>query len=287
MAALSIDDEISTLKKEELRALALALDPVQFAIMLGITPDPWQRELLQSEEPRIILNCSRQTGKSTITAILALHHALNDPGSLILVLSPSLRQSGELFKKVSEYYKVLGRPVEAEAEQALSLQLANKSRIISLPGKEQTIRGFSGVSLLIIDEAAQVADDTYYSVRPMLAVSKGRLIILSTPFGKRGFFYQACEKETGWWKKEITADQCPRIDKDFLDEERAALGDWWFRQEYYCQFSDNMESFFTVEEIENAFSGDVKPLFTEDGELDIPIPTNKVKRGMEGLQWGA
>ena len=284
--ASEIENELSNLKKEELRALALAIDPVQFAITLGIDPDPWQQELLLTEEKRVILNCSRQSGKSTLAAIIALHHALHDPGSLVLVLSPSQRQSGELFKKITEYYKLLGKPVESEIEQALSLQLTNKSRIVSLPGHEQTIRGFSGVSLLIIDEAAQVADETYYSVRPMLAVSQGRLILLSTPFGKRGFFYQACEKETGWWKKEITADHCPRISKEFLEEERVALGDWWFRQEYYATFSENMESFFSFDEIENAFSSEVKPLFTEDGELDIPLPDHPIRKGMEGLQWG-
>jgi Terminase large subunit, T4likevirus-type, N-terminal len=253
--------------------LAVAINPVKFAQSLGIDPDPWQSDILLASDKRVMLNCSRQSGKSTITAILALHHALNVPGSLILVLSPSLRQSGELFKKVIGFYKDIGKPIPSDIETTLTLQLRNKSRIISLPGKEQTVRGFSGVSLLIIDEAAQVADDLYYSVRPMLAVSQGRIILLSTPFGKRGFFFTEWTRQTeNTWKKiKITADQCPRISQAFLDEEREALGDWWFQQEYYCVFGENLTSVFSWEDIKRAFAEDVE---TWDLDLGLGLDAN-------------
>lgn len=251
------------------RDLAAAISPVKFAQSLGIEPDPWQADLLLSAKKRIILNCSRQSGKSTITAILALHHALNNLRALVLVLSPSLRQSGELFKKITGFYRDLGKPVPSDVETALTLQLRNKSRIVSLPGKEQTVRGFSGVSLLIIDEAAQVADDLYYSVRPMLAVSQGRMILLSTPFGKRGFFFREWSESEVWKKIIITAWECPRIASAFLEEERLAFGEWWFRQEYLCEFSENVDAYFSHEEIEAAVSHDIKPLFAPDGSLNI------------------
>src|SRR4029434_3443645 len=97
------------------------------------------------------------------------------------------------------------------AESALRLELANGSRIISLPGDEGTIRGFSGVAMLIIDEAALVADSLYYSVRPMLAVSRGRLVALSTPFGKRGWFHDEWHGAGAWQRLKVTAQDCPRI----------------------------------------------------------------------------
>src|ERR1700688_2334143 len=78
---------------------------------------------------------------------------------------------------------------EAQAESSLRIELGNGSRIIALPGLENTIRGFAGVKLLVIDEASRVADDLYRAVRPMLAVSNGRMICLTTPWGKRGFFH--------------------------------------------------------------------------------------------------
>jgi hypothetical protein len=91
--------------------LKLALDRVAFARVLGLEPDGWQEELLRSTSDRMLLNCSRQSGKSTMTAVIALHRALYHPGSLILCLAPALRQSQELFGKVLDFYRNLGRPV--------------------------------------------------------------------------------------------------------------------------------------------------------------------------------
>src|SRR5215207_6981616 len=139
--------------------LKLALDRVSFAKRLGLMPDPWQEELLRSAPERVLLNCCRQSGKSTMTAVIALHRALYHPGSLILCLAPALRQSQELFGKVLGFYRDLGRrPVSPQGERKLSLELENGSRIVTLPGSEKTIRGFSGTSLLVLDEAARVED---------------------------------------------------------------------------------------------------------------------------------
>lgn len=238
--------------------LAAALDPVRLAEAAELTPDPWQAQLLRSGAPRLLLNCSRQVGKSTVVGLLACHTALYEPGALILLLSPSLRQSSELFRKVGAIYRALGRPVPAEAENALSLTLENGSRVISLPGKEGTIRGFGGVRLLLIDEAARVADDLYRSVRPMLAVSGGRLALLSTPFGTRGFFYEAWQQRADWDYYEVPATACPRITPAFLAEERRTMGDWWFEQEYLCRFMDGQTSAFAREDVERAFSEEVE-----------------------------
>src|SRR5215203_3402422 len=160
--------------------LRLALDRISFARALGLEPDPWQEDLLHSTSDRILLNCSRQSGKSTMTGIIALHRALYHPDSLILCLAPALRQSQELFGKVLSFYRDLGRPIPAHTERKLSLELQNDSRILTLPGSERTIRGYSGAALLVVDEAGRVDDELYYSVRPMLAVSGGALLMLST-----------------------------------------------------------------------------------------------------------
>jgi len=154
--------------------LACALDPVRFARRAGLEPDPWQVRVLRSPARQIILNCSRQVGKSTVTGILAGHTARYDPGAPILLLSPSERQSIELLRKVRDTLRLLGTvATEVQKDNALSLEFANGSRIIALPGKEGTIRGFSGVRLLVIDEASRVPDALYQAVRPMLAVSGG------------------------------------------------------------------------------------------------------------------
>lgn len=238
---------------------AYALDPSLWAEKLGFHPDPWQAEVLRSTASRTMLCCSRQSGKSSICALLALWTAIYQPGSLILCLSPSLRQSSELFHTVARFYGALSEPVAAEGESALRVELANGSRIISLPGQEQTVRGYAGVSLLIVDEAARVPDDLYYSIRPMLAVSNGRLIALSTPWGRRGWFFHEWTEGEGWQKVSITADQCPRISPEFLAEERRSMPEAWFNAEYNCVFAEAEGSLFRYEEVMNMLDDTIVP----------------------------
>jgi hypothetical protein len=200
-----------------------------------------------------------------MAGILALHQALTVPGSLALILAPAERQAKELFSKVVEAYRTLGHIIPADSYRKLGMELTNGSRIEALPGTEKTVRGFSGVDLLIVDEAARVADELYFAVRPMLAVSGGRLMMLSTPFGKRGVFYSEWAEGTGWERYTITAAECPRIPPEFLAEEREALGEWWYAQEYECRFMEAVDSVFTSELIRAALSDEVEPLFPEVG----------------------
>ncbi len=239
-------------------------DRVEFAHSLGLAPDPWQQDLLRSEAEgsRALLNCCRQSGKSTLAAVLALHRALYCPDSLVLCLAPALRQSQELFAKIAGYYRSLRNPVPAQADRKLSLELANGSRILTLPGTEKTVRGFSGASLLLVDEAARVDDSLYHAVRPMLAVSGGSLVLMSTPYGKRGVFFEAWENGGPEWEKyQVPATEVPRIPESFLAEERAALPERVYRQEYCCSFEETDDAVFTYEVVEQAVTADVRPLF--------------------------
>src|SRR6516165_5482224 len=145
------------------RALAHAIDPVLFCReRLNFEPDPWQAKLLRSNAPAVIVNCGRQTGKSTTVAALAVHGALYAPGSLCILIAPSLRQSRELALKVSGFLEQLEPAPVLEEHNKLSMQLASGSRIIALPGHDpKTIRGFSAPRLIIEDEAAFVSDETH------------------------------------------------------------------------------------------------------------------------------
>lgn len=243
-----------------LTRLSLALDAGLMPETLGLETDPWQLRVLRSGAKRILLLCARQCGKSTTTAILALHTALFFANSLVLLLSPSLRQSGELFKKLTGYYQDLGRPLVAEQETALTLTLENRSRVVSLPSKESTIRGYSAVRLLIVDEAARVSDDLFQSVTPMLAVSGGRMVCLSTPFGKRGFFYESWTGSEPWERVKVLAHECSRIPASFLDAERRSKGPRWFAQEYECSFEEVEDAVFTHDIIHAAVRDDIEPI---------------------------
>src|SRR5262249_31119813 len=158
-------------------------------------------------------------------------------------------------------YGALGRPVPAVKDNESELELQNGGRVVALPGREGTIRAFSGVTLLLIDEAARVPDDLYRSVRPMLAVSRGRLVALSTPFGRRGWFYKEWIGTGPWRRFQVPWQQCPRIAPEFIAEERRALGEAWVQQEYECLFT--------------ALEGLVYPDFPKACVPEQPVPEGK------------
>jgi Terminase large subunit, T4likevirus-type, N-terminal len=232
----------------------LRADPAAILAQAGMAAAPWQRTLLRSCSARTLILASRQVGKSLTAGALALREALLRPGSLVLLLSPSLRQSAEMFRdKVLRLYGALGRPLAAENESALRLELANGSRIVSLPGTEATIRGFASVALLVIDEAARVPDELYRAVRPMLAVSRGKLVCLSTAYAKQGFFFDEWENGVPEWNRvKIMAAECSRIDRSFLDEERLALGPRIFSREYECEFCSADDAVFDFDSVKAA-----------------------------------
>jgi hypothetical protein len=236
-------------------------DPIAFARALGFHPDPWQQHVLLWDGKRLLLNCCRQSGKSSTAAILGLHRALRVPRSLILLVSPTLRQSGELFRKVQEFLARLPiRPALTE-DNRLSLTMQNGSRIVSLPAIESNIRGYSSVNLVIEDESARVPDELYFAVRPMLSVSGGQHVLMSTPYGPRGHFFEAWENGGGEWERvRVTASDCPRIPAAFLEEERRTMPQRWFDSEYNCLFTDVEGAVFRFDDLLVALSGDVAPL---------------------------
>lgn len=214
------------------------------------TPDPWQRDVLSDPCSDWILNCSRQSGKSTVAEAQAVWEA-QCAGSFVLVVSASEAQAYEFFARTLKCYNRL-RVVEPIEEPTKSqLLLSNGGRILALPNNEKTVRVYSNVGRIIIDEASRVPDTLYGAVSPMLAVAKGRKTLLSTPFGKRGFFYKAWTEGIGWRRKKIPWNLCPRISKSFIESELREHGQLWVEQEYECQFLDLVSGIFDVE----AFAG--------------------------------
>jgi len=243
------------------RGLLQPPDPVTWAAGLGFAADAWQASVLRKGGRRMLLNCSRQAGKSTVSSLLAVYRAIYKPG-LTLLISPSLRQSGELFRKVREWLTLLPVRPKLTEDNQLSCQLANGARIISLPSSESTIRGYSSVDLIIEDEASRVDDVLYYSIRPMLAVSGGAMILMSTPFGKRGHFYEEWENGGDVWQRiEVPAMRIDRIAPEFLAEERRSLGELWFSQEYMCKFVDPIDNVFSTDDLDRAFGHEIDKLF--------------------------
>jgi hypothetical protein len=198
---------------------------------------------------------------------MAMHQAIYVPGSLILVFAPAMRQSKELYRKMQELYVGAGEPVKTETETKLEMELVNGSRIISLPGKEGTVRGFSNAALLIVDEASRVPDEMYQAIRPMILASGGRIVLLSTPHGKRGFFhFEWTEGSSAWHRTRITAYESGQFTSAKLDNERQNIPSNVFDEEYLCIFGELEDAAFAFDDIRAAIAPGLSPLFAKGHE---------------------
>lgn len=227
------------------RALAHGLDPALFCERLEFAPDPWQQRFLRSDAAQVIINCGRQVGKSTVVAARAVHGALYRPGSLCLLVAPSLRQSRELALKVTGFLDRLEPTPALEENNKLSVTLANGSRIVALPGdNSKTVRGYSAPDLVIEDEAAFCSDETHAAIVPMLAASpRGRLVLLSTPNSTAGHFYEIWHGGGDWERYTIPTRDCPRVRPEWLAQRRRE-DPLNFAREYECEFGSAEDSLF-------------------------------------------
>ena len=183
-----------------------------------------------------------------------------DPaGSLVIVVSPSQRQSQELFRIIAEMMRRLGVE-DVVDETTLRLELRNGSRCMALPASTATIRGLSAASLIIVDEAAYVGDNLFTAIRPMLAVRRGRLMALSTPAGTQGFFYEQWRRGRGWDRYHVKCWDVPRLDSAWLEEERDLMGPLLFSREYEAEFMEADDSLFSAAMIEASLDETIEPL---------------------------
>ena len=265
------------------------------------SPDPWQSRVLEHEGSSA-LRTGRQVGKSETVGKLASKLAIKHKNITILMIAAAQRQSSEIFQKtLRNLYKVHDAMIEAvggfkpkpafspkvndekrrafEAKYGLfagaptktECNLNNGTRILSLPtGKTGAFVRCYTVDILIADEAAYIAEPVWLAVRPMLATSKkmrglGWEILLSTPFGKGGYYYEACH-DPDYLQIHVSSEDCSRISKSFLKKERVRLTKMEYAQEYLGEFVSEFNQFFPTKLIKErmdfigwTYSTDYKP----------------------------
>lgn len=224
---------------------------------LGFDADTVQSLVMNGRIHRGLLNCTRYWGKSTIGAIMALHRAYTREGTLTIAATPSGGHTTAFMRTVRRFARTLGLKSWSDGGSETSVALPNESRIVGLPGSETHVRRFSTASLMVIDDAARVSDEMYRAVRPFVAIGRGDLLMMSTPFGRRGFFYEEWARGGTWSRFKAPAAQCSRIAAGLIEEEKAVMGELWVRQEYMCEFVNLGGSAFDQVVLERAFSEDV------------------------------
>ena len=242
------------------RTMAVSLD---FGLALeacGLDADPWAVDLLRSNSSRIIMNSGRQTGKTNFAAMLAACTARFVPGTLVVAISPSERFSKELIRTAKSHLESLGTFSDVtERDSTLQIILRNKSRIVALPSNEDASRGWSP-HLVLLDEAARVSPETWTSLRPSMAATGGRLVVMSTPGTATDPFGEAWHGDGDWERISVKSSDCPRIPKEFLAEERRTMPAWKYATEYECAFArDSEKVVFPAHLVEQMFTGDVEP----------------------------
>jgi hypothetical protein len=238
-----------------LREIAYRVDPVIWVReVLGVEPTAWQTEFLRAPQGSSILALTaRQVGKTTTAAWAMTHTALHVPNSLSVVACPAQRQSAEAVRRVK------GNLVKANAklksDNVYGLELENGSRVLALPGSDDSVRGLTVDGWIIADEAARLTNDLIAAVRPMRARQpKARLAMLSTAWSRTDPFWTAWDSDDAFWiRLKATADiDATPFAEGFLEQERQALGEDDFKREYLGIPAGSHASPFTWELYERA-----------------------------------
>lgn len=244
------------------RTLAWRLDPALMMRDAGFEPDPHQLELLYCREQNTLVLWPRQSGKSQTCAVRVLHQACFDPGDVIILAGEKEKQAQEVWQKAIDLHKRLSEigdlpSVETADSEA---RFRNGSRVLAVPSKVQSIRGYAA-KLVLIDEAAFTENGTLAKIVPMLSTTGGQLICASTPNGASGWFYDAWHNSKGWHRLTTSIDQLPRLTETELTRQRDILTPIEFRQEFLLEWLDGNLQFFPTETIEAFIRHDVEPLF--------------------------
>ena len=235
------------------REIAYRLDPVLWVReVLGMAPTPWQEEFLRAPQGASILALTaRQIGKTTTAALAIAHCMLYNPGSLSVIACPAQRQSAEAVRRVKDALIKAG--AKFESEHVYGLELDNGSRVLALPGSNDSIRGMTVDGWIVADEAAWLPNDMIAALRPMRARTHARFAMLSTAWSRTDPFWTAwAGDEQSWMRLKATADEVDTFSAEFLEQERRALGEDAFKREYLGIPAGGHASPFTWELFERA-----------------------------------
>ena len=232
-------------------------DGVEFARRkVGFDPDAQQEVLLRTDDRRVLLNCSRQWGKTSIGAMRAAWEMVRRPGSCVVVLSSGEDLAAEFVWKVEGFLRSAGVEVRPDRRRRIGRMIGNGSRIVGMAPGEARARGMTA-TMLVLDEAAWIPDSIYEAVLPMVSSTGGSVWLLSTPGGQRGFFWEEWMRGDDWLRVKAPATECARIPPEFVEEMRRKRGDDHVRSAYLCEFVGNDDRLFNREDLDALVAVDI------------------------------
>ena len=286
----------------DLRDVALGIDRAKYLKSIGFEPYEWQVAVCHDSSTKIIVNGARQSGKSTISSGLPCHMAKYKSKSLVIIEAPTEVQAGLNMEKIFDFMAHDRKYPKIERKSDSQILLANGSRIRVVCATDRSSRGYSAPDMIVLDEASRIEDVVYRSgVRPMLTNNAScELILISTPFGKDGFFYNAWNSDSEYWSKyEVRSPWTPdpvqqskltkhepdeafftsrkkdkikfyysprHNDFDEQQENLHEMGYQQYMQEYCCEFVETEHAAFSYQDIDTMFSAP----FEEEEPLLVP-----------------
>jgi hypothetical protein len=222
-----------------------------FAALIGRPLRPYQDEGLRCEVRTTVIAAPRQVGKSYSLAVLALWWAFRKRAQRVLIVSAGEEASKRLLSDIAlaATHPLLQGSVLAETASLLTL--TNGSEIRSVPASERQIRGWS-VDLLIVDEAAYVAEDVLVGAALPTTAARpdARIVLVSTPWAMEGAFYRFFlaardglpDMQAHQWKLK----DAPWITEEVVATMRATLPPLRFRAEFEGEFVGATDALFPM-----------------------------------------
>jgi len=211
--------------------------------------DKWQEEVLATKG-NICLRSGRQVGKSTVIGLKAAKYALENRNKLVMVISKTEKQAGLLFTKVlwnlhQQDKTMIKKGKDRPTKSKITLKNGTVIHCLPVGDTGYGIMGFT-IDLLIADEAAFIPEEVWNSIIPAMAITRGDIWLLSTPFVKEGYYYN-CFSDPTFTAFHTSSEDCPRKDQAFLDHQKATLTKAQYSQMYLGQFVDELKQFFPDE----------------------------------------
>ena len=237
-----------------------------------IVLDPWQRDVMATEG-NMVLRSGRQVGKSFIIGKKASEYALNNKNKLIMVIAFTEKQANLLFSKILRNIVQTNKAAISKPKPTKHIiHLKNGSTIHCYAAGDTGfgIMGFT-IDLLIADEAAWIKEEVWNSITPALAITRGNIWLLSTPWLSEGYYYD-CFNDPTFTAFHQSAEDCPRKDQTFLDNKKKTLTKSQYAQMYLGEFVDDFQRIFSDEWIDSVCTlSPETPPFVPGGETYLGI----------------
>ena len=251
--------------------------------IIGVQPFSYQKGFMDEDHDRKQFVAGRQVGKSRTCAWIALHKAITREGAMVLITAKSRRQATELFNQIKEELRIAESNnsltetdfgITRDTRTEINFDNGSRIKVVPIGNDGSNIRTYSA-DVIIVDEAAFIDEQVFQEVlTPMLAVTDGDFVIISTPYGKQGFFWKK-KNDDDWYTQQVSSWDNPKIDDDFIDKQREQLTSLQFKQEIRGEFDEETNSAFPSRDVLSCMS----PTVTENKDAQKYLSVDPARHG--------